>query len=200
VIVTPTQAKKILNGKLEELIIHQADLPEAGSREPVHELRFGERHLVCTVKVIDSWPLEKGGFNVLFEPPPAQHKPRLLARAGGKSKYAIGEDPNPNAAEAESRLDHFRGYTEHPGLALLDAGEAVEEPVLREFVKENRDRDDNREAKRRKRYERLTLSERAMLLDRARRNSRVDVSRELRLAEKMMAQAMEKIDRGDRAA
>jgi hypothetical protein len=76
----------------------------------------------------------------------------------------------------------------------------VEEETLKGFVKENRDRDDNREAKRRRRYERLTLSERALLLDRARRDSRVDVSRELRLAEKMMAQAMEKIERGDRAA
>jgi hypothetical protein len=198
VIVTATQARKILNGKLDELIIHQADLPEAGSREPVHELRFGERHLVCTVKVIDSWPLEKGGYNVLFEPPPAQHKPRLLARAGGKSKYAIGEDPNPNAAEAESRLDHFRGYTEHPGLALLDAGEAVEEETLKGFVKENRDRDVERERKRRARWEHLTRVERMRALEDEILRSHIDARDRLRKIDRELELLRRDLD--DRAA
>jgi hypothetical protein len=138
-----------------------------------------------------------GGVMVRFDVVDQRHPVRLPRRkppATPQVSDLSTEDDEDGRDSAEKS-----GYTSDP-VQAVDHLEAVDRETLDRFATDNRGGDELREARRRARWERLTLSERAIALDMARQRSQVDVSRELRLADKMLDRAMEKIEREDRAA
>jgi hypothetical protein len=93
-----------------------------------------------------------------------------------------------------------RGYSHSKAGALEDEQEAVDPIWLEKFSEEAAAGDADRQAKRRAAWERLSLSERMAIVERAR--GRVDVSRRLRRIDRELAEAFKAIDQAglDRAA